>query len=230
MSEKCDTSWNYLYRAGGICAWLYIVIALIIPFLLYVDHTALSHMYRGADIIALINGQGFLWWTVLQTTVLGTSFFAIITFSALYFALSKVHKGFAFIGAITAIVVHILFIAYYPVLLGLGSIAQHYLYATSSDQAELLAAAAGLIAINNAFNPLYESVFAVSIFFLSLAMLRGVFRKFEAFLGIFTSAAAILALSLWGVVGIGYLWWWIFFMIWFILLGWRLFNLGKAGQ
>ncbi len=228
MYSQVDKSWKYLYRIGGISAWLYVIVALIIPFFLYVDNTALSHMYRGEDIIHLINTKGHLWWIVLQTTVLCASFFAIITFTALFFSLKNVQKSYAIVGCMLGIVIHILFVAYYPVLLGLGYIADHYMIAIESEKEELSAAAASLIAINNAFNPLYESVFAVSIFLVSIAMLKGVFRKLEAYLGVFTAISAFVALSLWGVIGLGYFWWWVFFIIWFLIVGWRLFRLGLA--
>lgn len=228
LNHQVDTSWKHLYRMGAISAWLYVVLALVFPFFLYIDNTGLSHMYRGREIIHLIITNGKVWWVVLQTTVLCASFFAIITFAALFFALKNVEKSYAIVGSILAIVIHILFVAYYPVMLGLDYVADHYLTAIEMEKEELMAAAASLIAINNAFNPLYEAVFALSIFLLSVAMLKGVFRKLDAYLGFITAISAVVALSLWGVIGLGYFWWWLFFVMWFLIIGWRLFMLGWA--
>ena len=182
-------------------------------------------MANGTDILNLIISKGNTWWVALQTMVLGASFFAIITFAALFAALKHLDKGKAAIGAVTAIVIHILFIAYYPVMLGLSFLGKHYQAANEIQQGSFASAAEALIAINNAFNPLYEAVFAVSILFISLVMLKGVFNKKIAYLGILTSISAFIALMLWPILGIGYFWWWIFFVVWFILVGWKLINL-----
>ena len=142
--------------------------------------------------------------------------------------LKHLDKGKAVVGAITAIVIHILFIAYYPVMLGLSHLAKHYQTASEAQHMSFASAAEALLAINNAFNPLYESVFAVSILIISLVMLKGVFNKKAAYLGIITSISAFIALLLWPVLGIGYFWWWLFFMVWFIAVGWKLYRLGTA--
>ena len=112
-----DPSWKGLYRVGGICAILYVVLALGVPFFMFINHTELSYMVNGADILNLITTNGILWWVVLQTLVLGTSFFAIITFVALFVSLQHLDKVKAIVGVIIAIVIHILFISYYPVML-----------------------------------------------------------------------------------------------------------------
>ena len=51
--------------------------------------------------------------------------------------------------------------------------------------------------------------------------------KGVAYLGIATCAAAFIALSLWPIAGVNYLWWWIFNFVWFIAVGWKLYQLGK---
>jgi hypothetical protein len=142
-------------------------------------------------------------------------------------ALKPVNKSYALIGALIAITCHILFIAYYPVLLGLTHLAESYQTAGMMQKFPMAAAADALLAVNNAFNPLYESVFAVSILIFSLVMMRSVFHKIIAWLGIITALAAIIALFLYPLMGIGYLWWWGLFMIWFVLVGWKLYILGN---
>jgi len=227
-SNKPDPSWNGLYKAGGICAFAYVVVALVFPFFLFIGNTELSHMTTGKEVLELIRSNGTLWWVIMQTTVLVSSFFAIITFVALFVALMPVDKSNAAIGAITAIVIHILFIAYYPVMLGLGFIATNYQLADQAQRNSYESAAEALLAINNAFNPLYESVFAISILFLSIAMLKGVFNKKVAYLGFLTTISAFVALSLWSVIHIGYFWWWLLFIAWFVAVGWKLFSLVPA--
>lgn len=164
---------------------------------------------------------------ILQTTVLGTSFLAIVVFAALYIALKEVNKGFALIGTVIAIVCHILFIAYYPVILGLTHLSKLYMEAAGGEAASMASSADALLAMNNAFNPLYESVFAVSVLILSLVMLKGVFRKVTAYLGIFTAVCGFIALGLFKFIGIGYLWWRVPFMGWFTTVGVRLLKLKR---
>jgi len=223
-----DPSWRGFYKVGGVCAMLYVALALFAPFFLYVNHTALSRMATGSEILDLIRSNGTVWWTNLQTLVLGSSFFAILAFLALFIALKHVDKVNALIGSTIAIVIHILFIAYYPVMLALGFLSKAHGTAESTQRASFETAAEALLAINNAFNPLYEAVFATSIFFLSLAMLKGVFDKKLALLGMVTAASAFIALMLWPLIGIGYFWWWLLFTVWFFLIGIKLYRLGKA--
>jgi hypothetical protein len=224
-----DPSWKGLYKAGGICAVLYVLLALFVPFFMFINHTELSGMKTGAEILGLITENGTVWWVTLQTLVLGTSFFAIITFVALYVVLKEIDKVKALIGSVLAVVIHILFIAYYPVMLALGFLSNAYQNTGYAMRSSFETAAESLLAINNAFNPLYEFVFAVSILILSLAMLNGngIFDRKVALLGILTSIVAFIALLLWPVIGVGYFWWWLLFMVWFVAVGWKLYLLGR---
>ena len=158
--------------------------------------------------------------------MLGASFFAIIAFVALFVALKPSAPVGAVIGATVAVIVHVLFLAYYPVMLALGQLAKHYQNAAAAQQRSFATAAEALVAINNAFNPLYEAAFAVGILFLSLAMLHSPFGKKVAVLGMVTTVAAFVGLSLWSVLGIGYFWWWLLFVFWFVVAGWKLYQLG----
>jgi hypothetical protein len=200
------------------------------PFFLFINHTELSYMVSGSEILELIRENGIHWWVTLQTLVLGTSFFAIVTFAALFAALRNTDQSLALIGSLLAIVIHILFIAYYPVMLALGFLSKAHQAADALLRQSFETAAEPLLAINNAFNPLYESVFAVSILILSLTMLKGDFGKKTAYLGITTTLAAFTALLLYPIAGIGYFWWWLLFMAWFIAVGFKLYHMGKAPE
>jgi len=228
VTANPEPSWNGLYKAGGICAILYVLFALLVPFFMFIDNTELSHMVLGSEILNLITENGIGWWVLLQTFVLGSSFFAIIAFVALYVALKDIDKVKGLIGSATAVVIHILFIAYFPVMLALGFLAKAYPDAAEGQRQSFESAAEALLAINNAFNPLYESVFAVSILILSLAMLKGVFDRWVAYLGILTCIAACVALALFPLISIGYFWWWLFFMIWFVAVGLKLYKIGRV--
>ena len=222
-----DASWRGFYLAGGISALAYILVGLVVPFMLFTTTSYHALQITSEETLAFIASHR-LWYFTLQTTVLVSSIFAVIVFAALYLALERAHKSLAALGAIIGVTCQILFLAYYPVLLGLIDLSDTYAAAPASDASAIATAAMPLIAQNNAFNPMYESLFAVGILFLSLAMLRGVFHRAVAYLGIATAISAFIALSLFGVVGVSYFWWWLLFAFWFVAAGSRLIRLGTA--
>jgi hypothetical protein len=224
-----DPSWKGLYKVGGISAILYIVLALVAPTLqvLSMKYFELTTEYNGAQFLQFIAENRF-WWLILQTLVLGTSILAIMTFVALFVALKHIDKSYAAVGAVIAVTCQLLFMAYYPVLLGTVYLSDKFVTASVNQQAILATAAESLMAINNAFNPLYESLFGVSILFFSLVMLKGVFHKSIAYLGVATCVVAFIAIALWPIINVNYFWWWALFFIWFTAVGWKLYRLGKV--
>jgi len=54
-------AWNGLYKAGGICATLYVLFALFVPFFMFIDNTELSYMVLGSEILNLITENGIGW-------------------------------------------------------------------------------------------------------------------------------------------------------------------------
>lgn len=223
-----DPSWKSMYKIGGISAILYMVLALVVPTLqvLTMEYFEMTAEYGGAEFLQFI-AENRLWWLIAQTLLLGGSILAIVAFVALFAALKQIDKSYAAIGAVIVVTTQILFVAYYPVLLGTIYLSDKFVTASADQQVLLGTAADSLMAINNAFNPLYEPLLAISILFFSLVMLKGVFHKSVAYLGIATCAAAIIGISLWPIVGVGYFWWWIFYLVWFIAVGWKLYQLGK---
>ena len=219
-----DPSWRGLYRAGGVSAILYVVLALAVP-AVQVLTAQYDFKMDGPTLLQFI-ASNRLWYIILQTLVLGSSILAIVSFVALFVALKHLNKSYAAIGAVVAGTCQLLFMAYYPVLLGLVYLSDQYVAATDAQRVVFATAAESLVAQNNAFNPLYESLFGVSILILSLVMLKGVFHKSVAYLGIATCVAAFIGLALWPIVGVAYFWWWLLFFIWFIVVGWKLYRLG----
>jgi hypothetical protein len=228
IADGVDPSWKGLYRVGGVSAILYIVLALVVPTLqvLTMKYFSQTADYGGAEFLGFI-AENRLWWLIAQTLLLGSSILAIVAFVALFVALKHIDKSYAAIGAVVAVTSQLLFLAYYPVLLGTIYLSDKFVTASAEQQVLLGTAADSLIAINNAFNPLYEPLFAISILIFSLVMLKGVFHKSIAYLGIITCVAAFIAMPLWPIVGVGYFWWWAFFFVWFLAVGWKLYQLGK---
>ncbi len=226
-AEGPDPSWRKLYIAGGVSAVLYVLLALVVP----APMTALMEGFwdaldEGATLLPFIADHK-LGWHVVQALTLESSVFAIVTFAALYLALKHLDRAFAAIGAIVTIVAQVLFMAYYPVLLGLAFLSNAYVGATGPQQRELATAAEALVAQNSAFNPIYEPLLGVGVLFFSLAMLKGVFPKTVAYLGIATFVASVVGMFLYPVVGLWYFLWWLFFVAWLIAVGWKLYRLGR---
>jgi hypothetical protein len=223
-----DPSWKTLYKAGGISAILYIVLALVIPGIqvLTMSYFQSTAEYSGLEFLQYI-AENRTWWLIMQTTVLGTSILAIVAFVALYAALENFDKSLSALGAVVSVTCHILFLAYYPVLLGLVYLSDKYVAASASQQVLLGTTADSLIAINNAFNPLYEPLFALGILFFSLAMLKGLFHKSIAYIGVVTCIAAFVFIALWPVLNLAYFLWWVPFIVWFAAVGWKLYRLSK---
>jgi hypothetical protein len=221
-----DLSWKGLYKAGGISAFLYVILGIIVPAVL-IFFNQYDFDMDGAEILKFIAATKN-WFLIFQTLVLMPGILAVVVFAALFAALKHLDKGYAALGAVLAITMQILFVAYYPVLLGLVHLGGQYMAVEPARQIAFETAAEALLAQNNAFNPLYEGVFAVSILIISLVMLKGVFHKFVAYLGIATFVAAYVGLALWPLVGVAYFWWWFFFVIWFVAIGWKLYRLDSV--
>jgi hypothetical protein len=216
--------WRAFYRAGGIAAFLYVLLGVVAPGLLFIP----VGYERGLDGDALLRfiAANRTWWVVVQTLSLGAPILAIVVFAAIFVALKDVNRSYAALGTIIAITCQVLFVAFYPLTLGVVHLSDQYVSAAASRQVSLAAAAEALTAVLDSYSPLYEGAFAISILILSLVMLKGVFPRAVAYLGLATAAAAVVALSLWPLIGMGYFWWWLFFVIWFIGAGWRLYRLG----
>jgi hypothetical protein len=226
-SAAPDPRWATLYRVGGVCALAYLVVSIAVPGTLTIvnDYDLTEGRFlSGAELLELISNHK-TWWTVVQGTVLEGSILAIVTFLALFAALKQLEPGWAAIGATAAVVSMILYMAYYPVLLGTVWLSDQWVGAPPQRQAELATAAEALIAQNSAFNPVYEPLTATGILVLSLVMLRGVFSRWLAYLGVATFAAAMTAVILYPVLGLGYFWWWAFYVAWFGAVGWQLLRL-----
>jgi hypothetical protein len=225
-TNRPDPSWRGLYRAGGVAAMLYVLLGIVVPTVQVVSAGYDFHLTAPA-LLAYI-GAHRTWWIVLQTLVLGTGLLAVVVFASLFAATWRLDPSKAAVGAVVAVASQILFVAYYPVLLGLVYLSDRYAVAPDAQRVSLVAAAEALIAQNNAINPLYEPVLAASVSLLSLVMLKGIFPRPTAYVGLAVFPAALVGLALEPLVGVGYFWWWIVLVVWFTLVGWRLYELGGS--
>jgi hypothetical protein len=222
-----DPSWRDLYRAGGISAFLYIVLLIVpIVFIFILPQPPIS---GGAATLQYIASNKVLYITELLL-FLAPSVVAMIVFLALYKALEHVNKSLAAIGALIGIASQIIGLAFNsspPSLNGaLVILSDQYTAAINAVQRAAFATSAeSLIAATNVVNA-SGILFSIGILIISIVMLRGVFNKGIAYLGIVTGVIAILSEAFRPLISFGYIVFFILEVIWLIAVGWKLFRLG----
>jgi hypothetical protein len=223
-----DPSWRALYHAGGISAALYVLL-IIIPLVL-LGVMPQPPLAGGAAVLEYIAAHKVVYIIELVSFV-GLGLPAIVVFLALYAALQHVNKCYAAIGALIGIASEIVALAYNsspPSLhTGLIYLSDHYMAASDAAQRGALAAAAeGLIAASNAVNGA-GILTALGILITSLVMLKGVFARSVAYLGILAGILGIVSETLRDVIGPGYFVYGLLLPAWFLAVGWRLYRLAR---
>jgi len=226
-----DTSWRGLYRAGGVSAALYIVLGILAPVVILMTMPQPPSSGGAATLQYIASNR--LGYIIEQVLFSAPSVFAMVVFLALYMALKHLNKSYAAIAAFVALVSQILVLAS-PVTgggsLSLVYLSDHYVTATTAAQRAAFASAAeGYIALNTIVGAA-GILFAIGILIISLVMLKGVFQKGIAYLGIVTGVVGIMSEALRNMLGIGYLVYWVLFIIWFIAIGWKLYKLGSSSS
>lgn len=229
--EEAATALRRFYVAGGIGAALYLITTIVIPFVITI--WLLPRFWEVLDdppaLLPWIADHA-LGWHVVQGFTLEGAIFAIIAFVGLWLALRRIDPLWSAMAAIVGITYQLLSMAYYPVLLGLAYLGEKYPTVGAEQQRNLVAAAEGLVAQNSGFNPVYEGLLAASVLMFSMVMLRGAFPSWLGYLGVATGVVAIAALALHPVLGLTYLLWWVFFLIWFSGVSWYLVKLGVVRE
>lgn len=226
-----DPTWRRLYLVGGFSSWLYVVLAVVVAGIM---SAAVDEFWDiivdGHRLLGFISDGHELYWHLLQGLVLMTSILLIITFVAASIALLPIDRTLAVLGGIFLVVSQMLFMAYYPVLLGMVYLAGEYESATAAGRDDLATSAEALIAQNSGFNPAYEVLMASGALLLALAMLKAGTWRWSAYLGAASFVAVIAGMALYPVIGIGYLFWWGVFVLWLLVIGWDLVRLGRGGR
>lgn len=245
-AEASDSNWKSLYRVGGAAA---LIASVVFRRNLGVE-IALFSASKQPD--AVID-----WYALLQTNrLLGLAYLNIfdlvnyalvgLMFLALYVVLSRANKGYMAIAASLGFLGIAVYFASNTAF-SLQSLSDQYAVATSEAQSALLLAAGQAMLALNRFSSSgahpgsggYLSLLLIAIagLMFSVIMLRNnVFSRATAYVGIVANAldlayctAFALApaavgelLAVLFIPAAGFL-----FMIWHILVGWRLFQLGR---
>ena len=223
-----DPSWRGLYRAGAVSAALYVAMILVPVVLLFV---APQPPLSGGDEILRYIAANKAVYVIELVSFVGLSLPAIVVFLALYAALEYLDKSYAALGAAIGVASEVVALAYNsspPSLnTGLLYLGDRYAAATTdAERAALATAAEGLAAVSNAVNAA-GILTALGILIVSLVMLKGVFPRGVAYLGVATGATGVVCEVLRDMIGAGYFVYGLLLPSWFVAVGWQLYKLSR---
>ena len=228
-----DPSWRVLYRAGGVSAVLFVLLTIVSLVLAFVTPQPQS---SGGSLM-LPGGVATLQYIASHRSVfildqimfVGPVAFTMLVFLALYVALKSLSKSYAAIGAVVGIAGVVLSLVPFSIVGGLVYLSDHYVAATTvAQRAGFATAADSLIAQNNIVS-VGGILFAVGVLVISLAMLKGVFQKGIAYLGIATGVVGIICEALRPILGPGYSIY-LILLVWLSAVGWKLYKLGSSSS
>jgi hypothetical protein len=217
-----DPNQTWLFRVGGLAA-LAIAIAYIIIIALYAS-VGVPPAGGEARLDYLV-GKTTAWWAIVGVSVL-TNFLYVPVALSLYFALGGVNRfamllGVTFIGLFVILENAVNWTSYGSLIL----LSEDYASATSESQrASLVAAATYASAVLESPLAGVWAIGTLSFAFLviGVVMLRGVFSRLTAYVGIVTGVFGIAAVA---GLGIAIILNALAATIWLFLVGYRLYRL-----
>lgn len=226
-----DATWKPLFTAGGIAALLFLTLTLVSVAALAVTpqppRTGQTGGLPGGIATLQYIGDHKAVYLLNMILFVGPVSLSVVMFPALFVALREVSKSAAAIGGVIGILSVVLCISPLSLLFSLVQLSDEYAAAvTSAGRASIAATADGLLAQINTVS-LGGVLYAVGVLVISVAMLRGVFYRGVAYLGILTGVIGIVCESLRPVMGT---WYGIYgvMLIWLLAVGWKLLRLGRA--
>ncbi|EWT02519.1 hypothetical protein N865_05300 [Intrasporangium oryzae NRRL B-24470] len=223
-----DPVWHLLLGVGGVCAWIFVLL-LVVAIVLSVT-TPAPPIDGGAATLAYIAGHRTLY-VVHQELWLVPGAFAAVTYLALYPALRRVDQSLATLGTAVGGAAWALTLAVPTTSTGAPALVylsdQAALTLDPARKAALAAAAETLIAQNR--TPSAVGVLTtVGMLLVSVAMAKGGFPRWVAYLGIATGALGIVSEVLRPVIEGGYAVYGILLLVWTGAVGWCLLSLARA--
>jgi hypothetical protein len=229
MENKVDPDGKSLYRVGGISAIVF-VIAYFVIIVLYVP----VGKPGGAEAWLMSMAENTnTWWAILGLSVL-TDFLLVPVALSLYIVLKGINKNamlaaIAFIGLFVILDLALTWTNYASLI----AISGNYAAASNNTQRAMIVTAAtypsSVVDSNLLF--VYNSLtLAIGIFMTGLVMLRGIFNKFTAYLGLATGILGMVAVagSFFGVLSAMIILVSVLTMVWVFFVGYRLYRLGQS--
>lgn len=195
MVNAVDPDEKSLHRVGGISA-LVLGIAYIITIALYVPVGAPP---SGAEArLTYLAGNTTVWWAILGLSVL-TDFLFVPVALSLYLALKQINRGAmllatACVGLFVVLDLAVTWTSYASLI----TLSGHYAAATNDAQRAVVVAAANYpsAVLESSLLGVYAILVpAVGILTTSLVMLKGIFSKTTAYLGLGAGVLGIVAVA-----------------------------------
>ncbi len=213
-----------LYRVGGIAA-LAIGVAYGVIIALYAS-VGLPPV-GGEAWLSYLVGKATAWWAIVDISVVSNLLFVPVALS-LYYALREVHRvamliGVACIGLFITLELAVNWTSYAALIVLSG---EYAVAANESQKAILVAAASYPSAVIASPLALVYAIGTLSLGFLIIGtvMLKGVFSKPTAYIGMLTGVLGIAAVA---GVGMAVILNAILATIWLFLVGYRLYRLAQ---
>ena len=231
MVDGADPDGKWLYQMGGISALVFSVAYTVIIAL----YAIAGGKATGAEAwLAHIDGNTSAWWAILGLSVL-TDFLLVPVALSLFLALKGINKNAmlvatAFVGLFIILDLALTWTNYASLIALSGN------YAATADNAQKAAIVATAIYPSSVVDSnllfVYNSLtLAVGILMTGLAMLKGIFNKFTAYLGLVTGILGIVAVASSSfastVSSMAIILTSVLTLVWYLFVGYRLYRLGQ---
>ena len=221
------SSWRLLYRFGGVSAWLFVGILIAAIGLTF--FTPAPPIAGGAATLEYIAEHRTLY-AVHQQLWQIPGVFAMVTYMAIYPALRHLDRSTAALGAAIGGAAWALTLAIPTTSTGapaLVYLSDQFAAATDPAQHAALASAAETLIAQNRTPGIVGVLTTVGLLIVSMVMLKGVFPRFVAYLGIATGILGIASEALRFVIEGAYGVYGLLLLVWMGAVGWRLLQLGR---
>lgn len=225
-----DPTRRTLYRAGSLATIAFILLTIVSIAVTALTRypTAQAGMLPDASTTLAYVQDNRTAFVIDQILIQVPFLLTAVTFMALYVALKHLDGTSAAIGLGLAIGSMIASLIYLTIAFALVQLSdQAAVAATESQRAASAGAAVALVALYNAPS-LATLLWPAAIVAMSIPMLRGVFHRTVAYLGVLTGAAGIVAEAARPIVGGAYSVYGVLLLAWIVAVTWKLYQLGRA--
>jgi len=231
ISQYPDIEKNGIYTAGGVSALVLAILYIVITVL----YTLGGALPVGAEAwLQHLSGHTTEWWAILVLSVITDFLFLPVAWS-FYIALKGIQKNVALAGACLLVLFVVLDLAItwpnYAALIGFSG---EYAAAGAGQAAIVTSAAYAHEVLSSQLFGVYTILVpAIGIFALGMAMLKSVFNKVTAYLGIITGVAGVVSVFgpfLIADLGMVAVITSVLTLVWLLFAGFRLLGMGKSIQ
>ncbi|HEX6557126.1 MAG TPA: hypothetical protein VF026_30465 [Ktedonobacteraceae bacterium] len=230
MVHTVDPDGKWLYRVGGISA-LVLGIAYIITIPLYAHVGAPPS--GGEARLKYLALNTTVWWAILGLSVL-TDFLFVPVALSLYLALKGVNRNAMLVAtAFVGLFIVLDLAVTWPNYASLITLSGHYAAATNDAQRAVYVAAATYASavLESSLEAVYSiMVLSFGILLIGLVMLKGIFSKITAYLGLVTGILGIVSVAglfFVSTLSVTIIITSVLTTVWVLFVGYRLYRLGQ---